>query len=120
MPATAFSIGWVTRWYGAAGRGTWFTRATISWPSCRRLGRIASHCAAKFIADRRGVLSMPGRGAANIQCYPVLDRANATLTVREKEADPRVPLPGSEWELAKAKDTGRQSETHSVEYGCIR
>ena len=64
----------------------------------------------EFIVDRRGVLSMPVSGAANIQCYPVLDRANATLTVREKEADPRVPLPGSEWELAKAKDTDGKVE----------
>ena len=64
----------------------------------------------EFIVDRRGVLSMPVSGAANIQCYPVLDRANATLTVREKEADPRVPMPGSEWELAKAKDTDGKVE----------
>jgi hypothetical protein len=64
----------------------------------------------EFIVDRRGVLSMPVSGAANIQCYPMLDRANATLTVREKEADPRVPLPGSEWELAKAKDTDGKVE----------
>ena len=53
---------------------------------------------------------MPVSGAANIQCYPVLDRANATLTVREKEADPRVPMPASEWELAKAKETDGKVE----------
>ena len=64
----------------------------------------------EFIVDRRGVLSMPVSGAANIQCYPVLDRANATLTVREKEADPRLLMPGSEWELAKAKDTDGKVE----------
>jgi alpha/beta hydrolase family protein len=43
-------------------------------------------------------------GAANIQCYPVLDRATATLTLREKEADLRITLPASDWELAKAKE----------------
>jgi len=58
----------------------------------------------EFISDRRGVLSMPVSGNANIQCYPVLDRATATLTMREKEADPRVTVPASEWELAKAKE----------------
>ena len=58
----------------------------------------------EFISDKKGVLSMPVSGAANIQCYPVLDRANATLTLREKEADPRVAVPASEWELAEAKE----------------
>ena len=58
----------------------------------------------EFISDKRGVLSMPVSGAANIQCYPVLNRATVTLTVREKEAEPRVAVPASEWELAKAKD----------------
>ena len=58
----------------------------------------------EFISDRTGVLSMPVSGAANIQCYPVLNRATATLTLREKEADPRVTVPASEWELVKAKE----------------
>ena len=58
----------------------------------------------EFISDKPGVLSMPVSGAANIQCYPVLDRNNATLTMREKEADPRVGVSASDWELAKAKD----------------
>jgi hypothetical protein len=58
----------------------------------------------EFISDKKGVLSMPVSGAANIQCYPVLDRASATLTLREKEADPRVAVSASEWDLAKAKE----------------
>ena len=64
----------------------------------------------EFIADRRGVMSMPVSGAANIQCYPVLNRATATLTLREKEADPRVSIPASEWELAKAKEVDGKIE----------
>ena len=58
----------------------------------------------EFISDKKGVLSMPVSGNANIQCYPVLNRSSATLTMREKEADPRLPVPESEWELAKAKE----------------
>ena len=58
----------------------------------------------EFISDKKGVLSMPVSGNANIQCYPLLNRATATLTMREKEADPRVAVPASEWELAKAKE----------------
>jgi len=59
----------------------------------------------EFISDKPGVLSMPVSGAANIQCYPVLNRDSATLTMREKEADPRVAVPASDWELAKTKET---------------
>jgi len=57
----------------------------------------------EFIADKRGVLSMLVSGNANIQCYPVLNRATATLTMREKEADPRVAVPDSDWEPARAE-----------------
>jgi hypothetical protein len=59
----------------------------------------------EFISDKPGVLSMPVSGAANIQCYSVLNRDSATLTMREKEADPRVAVPASDWELAKTKET---------------
>ena len=69
----------------------------------------------EFISDRKGVLSMPVSGAANIQCYPVLNRATATLTLREKEADPRVAVPPSEWDLAKAKEVDGKIELKPVE-----
>ena len=72
-------------------------------PEARRDGQpLRGKVRQEFISDKKGVLSMPVSGAANIQCYPVLDRANATLTMREKEADPRVAVPASDWELAKA------------------
>lgn len=58
----------------------------------------------EFISDKKGVLSMPVSGAANIQCYPVLDRATAALTMREKEADPRMPVPPADWDLARAAE----------------
>ncbi len=74
-------------------------------PEARRNGQpLRGKVRQEFISDKKGVLSMPVSGAANIQCYPVLDRATATLTMREKEADPRVPVPASDWELAKAKE----------------
>jgi hypothetical protein len=40
----------------------------------------------------------------------VLDRDTATLTLREREADPRVPVPASEWELAKVKEVDGRIE----------
>ena len=61
----------------------------------------------EFSAVQPGVLSMGtsagAEGGENVQPYPVVDRATATLTVREREQDPRVPVPDSEWELAKAE-----------------
>jgi hypothetical protein len=57
----------------------------------------------EFIADTEGVLSLPVSGGAVIECYPVLDRATATLTRRRLEQDPRVPVPDAEWELARAQ-----------------
>jgi len=54
-----------------------------------------------------GILSMGVSGGAergqDVQPYPVLDRATATLTVREHETDPRVPIPASDWDLARAE-----------------
>src|SRR5258708_40298068 len=59
----------------------------------------------EFIADATGLL-----GDNNIHelsedrfvgtvVYPVADPAGATLTVREREADPRVTPPGLAWRL---------------------
>jgi hypothetical protein len=73
-------------------------------PEARRNGQpLRGKVRQEFISDKRGVLSMLVSGNANIQCYPVLNRATATLTMREKEADPRVLVPASEWDLAKAE-----------------
>ena len=55
----------------------------------------------EFIVDAVGVETMPVSGGANIECYRVL--GNPKLTMREKEADPRIPVPDSEWDLAKAE-----------------
>ena len=55
-----------------------------------------------------GVLSMGASAGAergeSVLPYPVLDRATATLTMREHEADARTPVPESDWELAKARN----------------
>ena len=115
---------------GAAGNGflnqEGYTVVTAGWqgdlvytgsnvvafvPEARQNGQpLRGKVRQEFIADRNGVMSMPVSGAANIQCYPVLNRATATLTLREKEADPRVPVPASEWELAKAKEVDGKIE----------
>jgi len=48
-------------------------------------------------------VSAGAEGGENVQPYPVLNRATATLTMREHEQDPRVPVPDSDWELARAE-----------------
>jgi hypothetical protein len=61
----------------------------------------------EFSTVQPGVLSLGvsagAEGGENVQPYPVLDRATATLTIREREQDPRVPVPDAEWELARAE-----------------
>ena len=61
----------------------------------------------EFIAATEDVLSIGvSAGAENgitVQPYPVLDRASATLTLREKAEDARQPVPNDAWELAKAE-----------------
>ena len=61
----------------------------------------------ELIADATGVMSLPVSGGPNVECYPVLDRRTATLTVREHEREPRLPVVDGEWELARAeRDNG--------------
>ena len=59
----------------------------------------------EFIAEQEGVLCMPLSGAPTIRSYPALDldTAHATMTVREHERDPRVPLPPDAWAFAEAE-----------------
>ncbi|MEA2642020.1 MAG: hypothetical protein QOF51_3414 [Chloroflexota bacterium] len=64
----------------------------------------------EFSTIAPGILSLGtsagAEGGENVQPYPVLDRATATLTVREHERDPRVPVPDAEWALARAELEG--------------
>jgi hypothetical protein len=61
----------------------------------------------EFNPMAEGILSMGVSAGAergqDVQPYPVLDRSTATLTMRQYERDPRIPIPNTEWELAKAE-----------------
>ena len=79
----------------------------------------------EFGTVEAGILSLGvsagAEGGVNVQPYPVLDRATATLTMREHEADPRVALPDSDWELAKAElKDGHVALTPSDEHLHVR
>ena len=60
----------------------------------------------EFIAEEENVLSLPLSGAANIRSYEALDldTSHATLTMRERETDPRQPIAPGDWAFARAED----------------
>jgi Alpha/beta hydrolase domain len=97
-------LGYTVVWCGWQGDLVYTGNNLVAFlPEARRDGQpLRGRVRQEVVSDNPGVLSMPVSGNANIQCYPVLDRASATLTMREKEADPRVSVAASEWELAKA------------------
>jgi Alpha/beta hydrolase domain len=105
-------LGYTVVWCGWQGDLVYTGNNLVAFlPEARQNGQpLRGRVRQEFIVDRQGVLSMPVSGAANIQCYPVLNRATATLTLREKETDPRVAVVDSDWQLAKAKDTDGKLE----------
>jgi hypothetical protein len=98
-------LGYTVAWCGWQGDLIYNGSNVVAFlPEARQNGQpLRGRVRQEFISDKAGVLSMPVSGNANIQCYPVLNRGTATLTMREKEADPRVPVPDSEWDLARAE-----------------
>ena len=116
-------LGYTVVWCGWQGDLVYTGNNLVAFlPEARQNGQpLRGRVRQEFIADRRGVLSMPISGNSNIQCYPVLNRATATLTMREKEADPRVSVPDHEWELARAESKdGRVELTPSNIDLCIK
>ena len=66
-------------------------------------------------------LSAGAEGGENVQLYPVVNPDTATLTLRECEADPRVPLDRSEWQFATAVERdGHLVVTPSNNELCIK
>ncbi len=107
-------LGYTVMWSGWQGdlidRGT---NVVAYLPEALQNGqRLRGTVRQEFSAIEPGVLSMGicagAEGGDNVQPYPVLDRARATLTAREYERDPRVPVPDSEWELARAEQKDGQ------------
>ena len=78
---------------------------------CRTASRCAAACARSSApwsrARSRMGASAGAEGGENVQPYPVLDRATATLTMREHEADAARAHPGrptGTWRKAEMKD----------------
>jgi hypothetical protein len=94
-----FTLAW-SGWQGDVPPGN--DRLTARFPI---IDGVTGMVREEFIAEATGLL-----GDGNIQevsedrfigalVYPVADAAGATLTVREREADPRVTPPGLAWRL---------------------
>ena len=74
----------------------------------------------EFIAEQEGVLWMPLSGAPSIHSYPALDldTSRATMTLREREHDPRVPLDPGAWAFAEAETVDGALEVHPSPTAC--
>lgn len=74
----------------------------------------------EFIAEQEGVLWMPLSGAPSIRSYPAidLDTSHATMTVREHERDPRVPVPPDAWAFAEAETVNGTLEVRPSPTAC--
>ena len=73
----------------------------------------------EFIAEQE-TLSMPLSGAPDIHSYPALDldTAHATMTLREREQDPRVPLAPDAWAFAEAETVGGELQLRLSSTAC--
>ena len=63
--------------------------------------------------NREGIFSIPLSGNAYTASYETtsLDTSKASLTVREYETDPRLPIPPQEWKFARLDDAGSVVES---------
>ena len=69
---------------------------------------------AEIVVDEKAVKSQPLSGDDRVKSYEAAsqDKSIASLTVREKSYDPRIPLPPSAWEFASCvKDSRSGKET---------
>ena len=101
-----YSVVW-SGWQGdiLAGNG----RLTMSLPvATYGSGEITGTVRAEFIADESGVVCFPLSGNDYTASYEAtsLDTSSATLTRREYERDPRIPIPRDQWRLAMVGDEG--------------
>lgn len=71
-------------------------------------GPVTGVVRAEFIAEEEGVTCFPLSGNDYTRSYPAasLDTLRATLTTREREGDPRQPIPPDRWSFARPGPDG--------------
>jgi hypothetical protein len=97
-----YTVGWVA-WQADVLPGD--GRLTLDVPVAMDHSRpITAPVRAEFVVEER-VFSLPLSGRASTRSYPAatLDRAASTLTRRQYAADPRIPIPQSEWAFARVE-----------------
>ncbi|HVZ60746.1 MAG TPA: hypothetical protein VG892_08170, partial [Terriglobales bacterium] len=105
-PATAFIMkrGYTVAWSGWEGERSDEVLSTpgllkANFPIAKRDGKPITGTSFEEITDR------PGPSITKLLVYPAatMDKAAATLTVREREEDKRKPLPASSWDYTDAR-----------------
>ena len=109
-----YSVIW-SGWQGdiLAGDG----RLTMALPVATDGDReITGTVRAEFVSDESGVVCYPLSGNDYTASHETasLDTSAATLTCREYERDPRIPVPHDQWQFARTGDDGtpEPSSTH--------
>lgn len=71
---------------------------------------------AEFIADSSGIYSFPLSGNNVCRSYEAasLDTVQSVFTCRQYEADPRKPVPSSQWQFARAGKDDLSGKWHPV------
>lgn len=95
-----YTIAW-SGWQGDLLAGGHLLRAgvPIATDGSKPITRMAR---AEIVAEREGILSRPLSGDDRTIPYPAAttDKTGATLTMRQKSYERRLPVPASEWEFA--------------------
>src|SRR6266478_454745 len=97
-----YTIAW-TGWHGGLSGKNFIVMGV---PVATNKGKeIVGWVRTELVAEEAGVYSMPLSDDPRISSYEAADtdKSKATLTVREKSYEPRVPVPASEWEFAAGK-----------------
>ena len=106
MPATAFSCARATPSSGAAGRAICCRKKLAGDGTCPSRPKAARHITrqvrTEIVVEEKGIKSQPLSGDERVKSYAAAsrDKSQATLTVREKSYETRIPVPISEWEFA--------------------
>jgi Alpha/beta hydrolase domain len=63
----------------------------------------------EIVVEKKGIKSQPLSGDERVRSYAAasLNKSLATLTVRKKGYDPRIPIEESQWEFAACEENGR-------------
>jgi Alpha/beta hydrolase domain len=76
---------------------------------------VARRLRTEIVVEEKGLKSQPLSGDERVKSYAAasLNKSLATLTVRKKGYDPRIPIAESQWEFAACEENGRAGTKNS-------